>query len=231
MDTDISNRTYTFYLNNPHPDILHYYLLDNNPLYESFVEQVKNEYQITFKRSLTSQELSEFTNWITTWVQPSIYLIYDHAETYTLTTDKINSSDLSVVNTFIMPRYNLTSSSVILGSLKTLIHVSVHDITSLINLDENIIGNIKIQLYCNTKKVVIHHEDVSISNTIYNWKQQALGGKTGLIEDWIPYQMYGLDNVLPDYDCIWQWKLSTNSPNVYVALNSLQRIYFTRLTR
>jgi hypothetical protein len=229
MDPDITDRTYVFNLNNPNADILHYYLFDNNPLYESFVEHVQNQFSITFKRPLTSEELTEFTDWILNWQQPSIYLVFDHAETFTLTTDTVNSSDLHIVNTFIMQKYTLTNLSVVLSSLKTLLHLSEEDITSFSSMDDNGTYTIRVQLFCRTTNSIIHDEVVDITSTILGWKQEALNGRTGSVETWIPLQIYGLDNVLPNYDCIWQWKLATSHANIHVALNAMQKIYYNRI--
>lgn len=222
----MSEHTYTFYPPNADkPGILFQYLNDNYPLF-LYGKGDGVTYSITFKRQLSTEELEEFTQWIMNWVSPEQYLVFNRAETFSLNTERLTSSQLEVLNTFIMPGYDPNKNDgTILASIKTIVEYSTENIESFAAIEEAQPHLITLQIFSLTANVVVHEETIDISPVFLQWKQKALNGETGKEASWKSYQVFGLNNILPKSDSIWQWKASTTSP-IRIALNGQQRLYY-----
>lgn len=221
----MSEFTYTFYPPNaPKPGVTFAYLYDHFPSFNGGSGGPEG-YELIFKRELTPSELQEFTEWFNSWNQPSRYLSFFKSETYSLSTERIKSNDLQVVNSFIMAGFSPADNEEIsLASLKTIIGTHTNNVENFANYSGT--DTVTIQLYSLTLDTLIIENVINLAEVTSAWKTKALANETGKVDTWKTHQVFGIDNYLPSYDCIWQWRVSCTHPDIEISLNGQQRLFY-----
>ena len=216
------NTAFTDFMTNLYPDIF----VSHNSISPTEVE-------VTFNRELTPEEQISIGNAVSAYVESIYYLVLHHTETQLMNTDYTNSSDFKILQSFIMPpdnefiNENKIDVNTHLGDIKTIIEIATDDVTFTNTWDP--VTNpiiISLQIYCLTKELIVTTDDIDITSIVSAWKN-ADPPLTGEKHAWKTHQIYGLYNVLPNHDCIWQTSLKTNNANIKLKLNGLQKLYYT----
>lgn len=158
--------------------------------------------------------------------------IVDDRKWYTITkpilSRETNQRETNTLMTFIMPVNELIPETVTFGSLKTVLELTLSDQDSIVgDADTRLV--VDFQLYCQTRKLVLRKIQVDCSDILTSFKTIASSNRTSsVLRDYKSVQLSGLKEFLPDYDCVWQFKVGVSNPLVSVALNGLQSLYFTK---
>jgi hypothetical protein len=170
------------------------------------------------KSELTPAQLSQITQWINDYVDPEIFLQYNHTESSPAYSDFSNSTSLFPLQTLIF--VNRNQDNQVLDACKTIITYSTEDVSQFANVES---ASITFEIYDITRNWQISTQTIDITSDILaSWKSQG----TGSAESYKSAMFTGLYNKVPDYDCIWQFKASVSNPNFKVRMNGLQYIFY-----
>lgn len=173
---------------------------------------------------LTSEQQIQLASDVEAYVDPSYWLILDHSDNQFLNTNSTNSDTPEVLQSFIVSPYN--NGNTVLGSMKTVVEYTVTDLNAFINWDESNPVIFTLEIFNLTQNKSVTTITQTLNDMCLHWKQHALNGDGSPQKDWKTLQIYGLKDLVPGSDCIWQFKVSISHPSIYISLNSVQRLYY-----
>jgi hypothetical protein len=199
--------------------------IKNIPLFSgNATKQDDPNFAITFIRALTDQELADITAQMQAHSDPPYWLSLAKVESMNLSCGLTNTSATIPVNTFIFCPNDLTDSK--LDSLKILVHYQTLAIENFINFDESTTNTLTIELFCMTRNIILKVAIIDINSVLSEWKTKANNSETGEVNRWKTSQLYNMHTLVANYDCVWQFRVGVSNPLVYVALDSLERIFY-----
>ena len=180
---------------------------------------------VVFSSILTNEEQVSLSNLVSNYVNPSYWLDLDHTESAPLTTEFINSSTPSVLQSIIVSPYG--QPNIVLDNFKSIIRYTTNNTSYFSNWDSNIDPiNFTLILHNYNNNSEIKSVTANINADIYNWKTMVQAGSNTLPDIYKTIQIYGLKDVVPGYDTIWLFKGSISNSNVNASLNGLQKLYY-----
>lgn len=177
--------------------------------------------RIFFNRELTEEEHTLLTSRINAYVSPTYFLRFSHTDNAFLESSPTNSTIPIVVQSFIISPYN--TADLVMGELKTIIKYECDNLSVFdsFNPEQDPPFTCTLQLYDYTNNNVIYTATENINFIVQQWKTDNKSDPY-----WKTLQIYGLKDVAPGSDAIWQIKLSVSDPRINVCLNGMQRIFY-----
>lgn len=177
-------------------------------------------------RPLSETELSELTTLIENYIDPSVFLTFNHTETVAMhspfvsDTNNVVIDNKKVLQTLIFTNRN--NGSQVLDSCKTVIEYFTSDVQQFNPL---ISESITLEIYDITRNTSIAIE--TIDNVASSWTDLAVAGGTGSSTLYKSIQFTGLMNKTPGYDCVWQLRGSVSDESKFTfRINGLQYIFY-----
>ena len=178
--------------------------------------------------ALTADQLTTLTNLVNTYIEPPYYLTFARTESTTLHSHYTNDPDLieatngnKIVQTMIFSNRN-TPNGEVLDCSKTILEFCSPNVHDFINTTT---GSVQFEIYDITRNFQISQQTIDIFNIATQWNTLA---QTGLTTSNTVFQTTvcpGLLNKSTNYDCIWQFRLSTSNPTFTCRMNGLQYIF------
>lgn len=177
---------------------------------------------------LTEIQLTDLTTLLNAYIDPEIYLSFDHVETLTLNSkfnndlDNIIINNKNVIQTFIYSTQNISTPTVLDG-LKTVVEYHCPNVQNYVNTTS---GNISIEIYDISRNISIASKTVDLNEIATKWNNLAQNGSTEESTIYRTILFTGLMNKSPNYDVVLQLRGSTSDSNCEFKCNSLQYIYY-----
>ena len=180
---------------------------------------------------LTDGELAGLTTLINAYVDPAIFLSFNHVETFPSHTPSTNNLSNSIINDNLVLQTFIFSAkqenNVVLDSAKTIVEFICPNVKNFLNITTGSTLETGLCIQDITRNIMISSQDVNIDNIITIWHDLAATGSTQSNSQFKAVQYTGLMNKNPSYDCIWQ--LCSPAPfdsNFTFRCHSLQYIYY-----
>lgn len=176
---------------------------------------------------LTSTQFSSLTILINAYVDPAIFLVFDHADTLTLNSN-FNTDSATFINgknilqTFIYSTLNISTPTVLDG-VKTIVEYHCPNVQ---NYQNTTTGNISLEIYDITRDVSIATNNISLNEIGTKWNDLAKTGSTQGNTVYRSTLFTGLMNKSPNYDVVLQLRGNTADLNYQFRCNSLQFLYY-----
>jgi hypothetical protein len=179
-------------------------------------------------RQLTTQEQTDLQTLIDNYTDPAVWLTFDHVETmalhshFTDDVDNLIIDGQDVLQTYIF--CNRNTPQTVLDSMKTIVEYKCADVSAFAN---NTTGNITLSLYDISRDVEILSGNIELAEIGTRWNTLAQQGNVTSDTVFRSVQFYGLMNTVPNYDCVWQIRGSTEPPGTFTyRINGLQYIFY-----
>lgn len=195
---------------------------------DAFVAQAKaqtgyssmsyNNGQLTMNMDhiLTDAELDKLTAFVEGYVDPAVYLLFNSAISYPLSSNSTNSTILVPVQNIIYQNQN--TANLVMDSMKTVLVIS--------SMTPNLLSDpsyfVEMQVMDKTRNVLIYSGKLDVTSLVTGWPVMSSGQNT--VRSW---QLYGLGSKTPSYDVIFQFSMRVSNPNLTVQLNALQFLFYT----
>ena len=206
----------------------HQYVKDHIDWVSNFVGITSVPLTVYTNNPLTDVQLAALTILMNAYVDPAIYLVFDHAETLPLhshfntDTDAVVVDNKNIMQTFIYSTLNISTPTV-LDSIKTVVEYNCPNVQNYLNTTS---GNISLEIYDITRNVSIATNILDLNEIAVNWNILALTGSTQGNTVYRSTLFNGLMNKSPNYDVILQLRGSTSDPKCQFRCNSLQFLYY-----
>lgn len=181
---------------------------------------------ITTTSPLSDADLATLTTLITNYTDPAQFLQLDHTESQYGCSFKVNSTTLTDAQSVIFPGTNNVSNGSTFDSMKFVLNTWV-DLAGVSGIGST--GVVNIEIYDHCRDTTIATTTVDIGTVLSGWDTAAQAGTTGIVHNYQSVQFTGLRTQMPDYDCIWLFRLSVPDIRVFTRADSLQRLYYTIL--
>lgn len=208
-------------------------------IYPAFDAYLRNNFPTTFNgitggsdtvTALFTEPLSEvqqatLSNLVSNYVNPSYWLELDHTESSPLMSEPTISPSNVLMQSIIVSQYGQVN--IALDNMKTIVRYSAQDPAYFATWDSNqspVTFNLTIDNYTTGNNVTI--VSTNINNELATWKAMAQAGSNSLPDIFKTVQIYGLKDMIPNYDNIWLFKGSITNSNVAASLNSLQKLFY-----
>jgi hypothetical protein len=202
------------------------YMARSSSLYAGFsTSDESGTVHIYTKHALTAEETTAFAVIVNAYTDPAYWLSLARRESSALRSEMTAATSLEVVSTFIMAPNDIDDLSR-LDSLKTIIEYNVSNVESYVDWDESSTNTATICVYDLTRNAMINHQILDTNPILLVFKNQAVSGATGSATQYKSHQVYGLHDYIPDYDCIWHFKVASSPVGLNIRLNGLERIYY-----
>lgn len=172
---------------------------------------------------ISQEQVDNFTTLVNNYNEPPYFLIFDHTEDQFLRTVAINTSYLSPLQSWIQsPDFTVIINPIKLGDIKILVELTTTDASVFDTWDpiQDPIS-ISLQIFNVTTNQVLVTQNTDITNIITSWKN-----KTGYQEAHQTIQLYGFVDLTTNFSNIWKLLGSVTNSNVYLGINSVQKIYY-----
>lgn len=200
------------------------YLKNNlNSLYVSFSfvpPFIEPKIEIVTSRDLTTEEQTTLTNLVNSYVDPDKWLVLHHTDNQFFSSDITSSQTPVVVQSFIVSPFN--TSEYVMGCLKTIVKIDAVNAADFSDWNGSPNISYTLELFDFTNNQSVQTTTHVLNDIINGWKQNNLTDPT-----WETVQLYGLENMSPGSDSIWNIKLSVSDPRLAIQLNSMQKLYYT----
>lgn len=206
----------------------HQYVKDHVDWVSNFVGITSEPLTVYTNNPLTDVQLAALTVLMNAYVDPAVYLVFDHAETLPLHShfntdiDAVIVNDKNIMQTFIYSTLNISTPTV-LDSIKTIIEYNCPNVQNYLNTTS---GNISLEIYDITRNVSIATNVLDLNEIAVNWNSLAQTGSTQGNTIYRTTLFNGLMNKSPNYDVILQLRGSTSDSKCQFRCNSLQFLYY-----
>lgn len=182
---------------------------------------------------LTEPQLAALTILMNAYVDPAVFLVFDHVDTFPLHSHFTNDTDNSIfdgnvaLQTFIFSSNNI-SNNVVLDSLKTVVEYKCPNVQDFLNITSGNSLQTGLSIKDLTRNIPIASQNININDIVTVWNNLAHTGVTGGNIQYKSIQYTGLMNKNPGYDCIWQlYTPDPIDPNFTFRCHSLQYLYYS----
>lgn len=221
--------TYTFTKNISILSAFQKYMKANNaPLYNG-CELTGDQLTVQTTEPLSEGQLITITDLVTNYVEPPYDLDLSHTESIALHSHYTNDQDLvvidgrSIVQTIIFPNRNTEES--VLNSMKTVFEYNAPNLQSFLNVTS---GSVQFEMFDISRNYQVCLQTINISNIVSDWNTLAQTGSTNGNTVYKSFMCEGLMNQTTDYDCIYQFRMSTSNPDFNLRMNGLQWLFYTK---
>jgi hypothetical protein len=185
-----------------------------NCYYENYGDHI----DLKFQYEISDADVVKAQQTLNSYTEPPYYLTLARTQEFFLNTTKTSNSSPEILQTFIMsPESN---SNQVMANMKAIVELNLTTTTSLNELNNN--ESVILQIYCTTRSNMIKNITIDISDAVSTWKtNQSIDKRI-----WKSVQIYGLKEMNPTYDCIWQLKLATSNPCITAGISSLQKLIY-----
>jgi hypothetical protein len=213
------------------PDAFENYLNVNNaPLFAGF-SSTQGVLSILTSDVLTTSQLDMLTTLVNNYIDPPYYLQLDHKNSVPLYSQYTSNKDLAmsdnsllVLQTLIFP--GETTEDIVLDEIKTVFEYHCPNVQNFLN---STTGSLTYQIYDMSRNIEITTQTIDLMSEgiIPKWNTLAQTGSTISNSIYKTKQLNGLMNKTPNYDCVWQLRLS--NPTLFSArINGLEYLYFQK---
>jgi hypothetical protein len=181
--------------------------------------------------ALSQEQLTTITTLVTNYVEPPYDLNFSHTESIALHSHYTNDPDLvvingrSVVQTLIFTNRNSEGTGDVLDSMKTVLEFNSPNLQSFLNVTS---GSVQFEIFDITRNYQVELETIDISPIVSQWNTLAQTGATNGNTVYKSFMCNGLMDKTTDYDCIYQFRLTTSNPDFNLRMNGLQWLFYTK---
>lgn len=197
------------------------YLEQNFPQYQDF-SYTDPDLVINTTVVLDGPQLADLQTLVDDYTDPDVFLLLDTTTTDACCSMYTSSPIPENVLSFIFSPVNPVGSSTF-NALKTVMEYSTEDISAFAN--GNTSCTVIFEIFDYTRDIQISSNTLDITDILEAWQTLAQT-QSGPQYKLRSFMIEGLRNVIANYDCIWQFKISVSNPNVRVRTNSMQRLYY-----
>jgi hypothetical protein len=178
---------------------------------------------------LSEEQLNTITSLVTNYVEPVYDLNLSNTESIALHSHYTNDPDLvvidsrSVVQTIIFPNRN--NEDKVLNSMKTIFEYNAPNLQSFLNVTS---GSVQFEIFDISRNYQVCLQTVDISQIVSDWNTLAQTGATGGNTIYKSFMCDGLMNQTTNYDCIYQFRMSTSNPDFNLRMNGLQWLFYQK---
>lgn len=196
--------------------------LKTTPSY-SYFSYTDPELLIGTTQPLTDTQYTQLETLINNYTDPAVFLVLNSTVPDTIRSSPTNSQSPEIVQSFIFTNTNMYGSGTF-NSIKTVLEYSTQDVTQWANFSGNL--TVQFQLHDYTRDKSICMNTINVTDIANSWKQMATSGATGPRKVFRSFQVDGLRNNSPNYDCLWNYILSVSDPKLTVTIQSKQMLYY-----
>lgn len=184
------------------------------------------EIEVYCQQDTKEETWIEINDTIRKYKDPETFLVKHHVQNMFVTSPHTNSLTPKVLTSFIMGPPS--PPNILLDSIKLVVECSTSNTAGFATYDvetskDHFIG---VELYNFTSKRTLLSEEVDIRDVFAEWKSRNDPYRTPATT-WTSVQLFEISNLLPKTDdAIWQIKLCVKRPDIDVAINSVQNIYY-----
>lgn len=212
-------------------DAFQNYMKTNNaPLYEG-CELTGTDLIVKTSGTLSEEQLATVTTLVTDYVEPPYYLSFSRTESlalhshYTSDSDLVQADGRSVVQTLIFTNRNQEIEGQVLNCIKTVLEYNTPNLQNFVNTTS---GSIAFEIFDITRNVQICLNELDISEIATGWNTLAQTGSTSGNTVYKSHMCGGLADKTTDYDCVYQFRLSTSHPDFNCRMNGLQYLFYNK---
>lgn len=203
------------------PQAFEAYLKQNFAFYKDFT-YTDPDLIIDTTVVLNVTEQQNLQTLVNNYTDPAVFLVLDTTTTDACMSKTTSSATPENVLSFIFSPNNPVGSSTF-DSLKTVLEYSTTDISLFATGSTDC--TVTFQIFDYTRNAQITLNTFDISDVLLSWKTLS-GTTSGPAYVLRSFMVQGLRNLISNYDCIWQFRISVSNPNVSVRSNSMQRLYY-----
>lgn len=186
---------------------------------------------VSCSQALTPVELTTTTNIVNAYVEPPYYLNFSRTESTALNSDYTNDINLVsstngnlIVQTMIFTNRNNTGGEVLDG-VKTIIEYNTPNVQNFLNVTT---GSAIFEIDDITRHYQIVDCCLDISDIATQWHSLAQTGSTKGNTIYKTLTCNGLLGKSTSYDCVWQYKMSTDNNIFNCRMNGLQYLFYNQ---
>lgn len=178
---------------------------------------------------LSEEQLNTITSLVTDYVEPAYDLNLSNTESIALHSHYTNDPDLvtingrSIVQTMIFSNRNNENN--VLDSMKTVFEYNAPNLQSFLNVTS---GSVQFEIFDISRNYQVCLQTVDISQIISDWNTLAQTGATGGNTIYKSFMCDGLMNQTTNYDCIYQFRMSTSNLDLNLRMNGLQWLFYQK---
>ena len=174
---------------------------------------------------LSNNDLEALTTLLNNYIDPSVWLSFDHTETIALHSHFTNVGDIdnNVIQTLIFPGTNYDETTT-LDCIKTVIEYKCTNVQNFINVTS---GNIYLEIFDLTRNTIKCAETINYDSIIDTWRTLAESGSTQGNTQFKSFAFGNLMNTNTNYDCIHNYR-GLQDNNMTFRINGLQYIYYNK---
>lgn len=209
------------------PNVLKAYALDSvlksTPFYTGLTYNQPESLIVYTSQELSSEQYQTLSGLIESFTDPEVFLSLVASVPDTLRSSTTSSSTPEVVQTFI---YSNTFNGVTgtFNAIKTVLEYKTNNVQNFVNFSGQCF--VTFEIYCYTRNFLIASHQLDITDVCESWKQSALEGSSDPAVIYKTFMVEGLRNVVANYDCLWNYKLSVSDPNVQATIHAKQMLYY-----
>jgi hypothetical protein len=199
------------------PGAFNDYITANLPQLD-YINSTPTSVDIFTKSVLTSAQVTSLTTLVNAYVDPAEYLTLAYQLSDSSNTNDTNTTTLSTVKTFIQPA-SIPGGNGTFNTFKMIVKYSSTILTPFLT---NTACTFTIQLFCETRQLILQTIMIDVSPIIAAWK-------TAGITPAVTYQTIMIDNLRSltvNYDTICSIRTMISNPNVYTSFHSLQSLFY-----
>lgn len=204
------------------------YIRDNVAWVSNFLGISTDPLIVNVGRELTHEEQLQLTTLVNNYIDPVVFLVYDHSDTltmhshYTSDVDNILVDSKAILQTFI---YNNpgANNGLVLDSVKTIVEYACPNVQNFANTTS---GSIWLDIFDVTRNVSICNVTKDLNEVATKWNALAATGSTEANSVFTSVQFDGMMNKTPNYDVIWQLRGTTSNSNYTFRCNCLQYLFY-----
>lgn len=178
---------------------------------------------------LSEEQLNTITSLVTDYVEPAYDLNLSKTESIALHSHYINEPNLvtingrSIVQTIIFSNRNNEDN--VLDSMKTVFEYNAPNLQSFLNVTS---GSVQFEIFDISRNYQVCLQTLDISQILSDWNTLAQTGATGGNTIYKSFMCDGLMNQTTNYDCIYQFRMSTSNPDLNLRMNGLQWLFYQK---
>lgn len=207
-----------------------YMITNNAPLFNG-CELTGNQLIIKTNASLSEEQLNTVTVLVNNYVEPPYDLNFNNTESlalhshYTNDNDLVSIDDRKIVQTLIFTNRNNDGTNNILDCAKTILEYNVENVQNVLNVTS---GSLEFEIFDITRNYQICLDTIDITGVISDWNTLAQTGSTSGNTVYKTHMCCGLMDKTTDYDCIYQFRMKCNIPEIKSRMNGLQWIFYNK---
>lgn len=174
---------------------------------------------------LTPEQLQQLQEIVENFQDPAVFLELNSTITDVTTSKTTNSQTPENIKTFIYASKNQTGDATF-NALKTVVDYSCTSTQPFIDVDTSVPITSTIQIFCQTRNVLLESHTIDITDIVLDWKNKAQNGDLSAQTVYRTFMIEGMRVKVANYDCVWHVKAAVSDANISLTLHGMQFLYY-----